>query len=116
MCGCANVRILNEQMFWRLVFKQARCLFCKFLNSENSALILKILIIFAGNKHNISTMNHTEEANQEKHYLLIVVAVIIGIVGIYLRFADFQYNNIVANCILIVGAALALKAVFAILK
>jgi len=47
---------------------------------------------------------------------LIVVATIIGIVGIYLRFADFRYNNIVANVILIIGVAIALKAVFAILK
>lgn len=61
-------------------------------------------------------MNATEEANSEKHYLLIVVATIIGIVGIYLRFADFRYNNIIANIILIIGVALALKAVFAILK
>ena len=61
-------------------------------------------------------MNPTEEANSESHYLLIVVAVIIGITGVYLRFADFRYNNIVANIILIVGVALALKAVFAILK
>jgi hypothetical protein len=61
-------------------------------------------------------MNATEEANSEKHYLLIVVAVIIGIVGVYLRFADFRYNNIIANIILIIGVAIALKAVFAILK
>ena len=61
-------------------------------------------------------MNPTEEANSESHYLLIVVAVIIGITGIYLRFADFRYNNIVANIILIFGAGLGLKAVFAILK
>ena len=61
-------------------------------------------------------MNQTEEANQESHYLLIVVAVIVGVTGVYLRFADFRYNNIVANIILIIGVAIALKAVFAILK
>jgi hypothetical protein len=61
-------------------------------------------------------MNATEEANSEKHYLLIVLATAIGIVGIYLRFADFRYNNIVANTILVIGVAVALKAVFAILK
>ncbi len=61
-------------------------------------------------------MNPTEEANSESHYLLIVVAVIVGITGVYLRFADFRYNNIVANIILIIGVAIALKAVFAILK
>ena len=61
-------------------------------------------------------MNRTEEANSEKHYILIVIALVIGLVGIYLRFADFRYNNIVANIILVIGVLIALKAVFAILK
>jgi cytochrome b subunit of formate dehydrogenase len=67
-------------------------------------------------KLNISTMNHTEEANQESHYILLVVAIIIGITGVYLRFADFHYSSIIANIILIAGVALALKGIFAILK
>ena len=61
-------------------------------------------------------MNKTEEANDERHYLLLVVAIIIGIVGVYLRFADFKYSSIVANIILIIGVGIALKAVFTILK
>lgn len=61
-------------------------------------------------------MNKTEEANSESHYLLLVVAIVIGIVGVYLRFADFKYASIVANIILILGVGVALKAVFAILK
>lgn len=46
----------------------------------------------------------------------MVVAIVIGVTGVYLRFADFRYNNIVANIILIIGVLIALKAVFAILK
>jgi hypothetical protein len=61
-------------------------------------------------------MTPTEEANSESHYILIVVAIIIGISGIYLRFLNFPYNNIIANILLIAGVGLALKAVFAILK
>jgi len=61
-------------------------------------------------------MNKTEEANDERHYLLLVVAIVIGIVGVYLRFADFKYSSIVANIILILGVGVALKAVFTILK
>lgn len=61
-------------------------------------------------------MSPTEEANSESHYLLIVVAVIIGIIGVYLRFADFHYANIIANILLVIGIAISLKAVFAILK
>lgn len=65
---------------------------------------------------NSDMMNPTEEANDERHYLLLVVAIIIGVVGVYLRFADFKYVNIVANIVLIAGVGIALKAVFAILK
>jgi hypothetical protein len=61
-------------------------------------------------------MNPNEEANAESHYLLITVAVVIGVTGVYLRFADFQYSNIIANLLLIIGVGIALKAVFAILK
>ncbi len=61
-------------------------------------------------------MNQTEEANAEKHYILIVIATIIGLTGIYLRFADFPWNNFVANVLLIIGVGIALKGVFGILK
>ena len=61
-------------------------------------------------------MNSTENANAEGHYKLMVLAIVIGIVGVYLRFADFQYVNIVSNIILIIGVLIALKSVFAILK
>jgi hypothetical protein len=61
-------------------------------------------------------MNPTEEANSESHYFTIVIAVIVGITGVYLRFADFHYSTIVANILLIIGVGIALKAVFAILK
>ena len=61
-------------------------------------------------------MNKTEEANSERHYILLVIAIIIGIVGVYLRFADFRHASLVANIILIIGVIIALKAVFTILK
>ncbi|MDB5016255.1 MAG: hypothetical protein JWQ84_1087 [Mucilaginibacter sp.] len=61
-------------------------------------------------------MNSTEQANSESHYLLLVVAIVIGITGVYLRFADFHYSSFIANIILIIGVLIALKAVFAILK
>jgi len=62
-------------------------------------------------------MNTTEEANEERHYYLLVVAIVIGIVGVYLRFiGDFRHVNLVANIILITGVAIALRAVYNILK
>jgi hypothetical protein len=61
-------------------------------------------------------MNSTENANAEGHYKLMVLATVIGIIGVYLRFADFHYSSMVSNIILIIGVLLALKSIFAILK
>ena len=61
-------------------------------------------------------MNKTEEANSERHYILLVVAIIIGLVGIYIRFASFPHASSVANVILVAGVVVCLKAVFDIVK
>jgi len=61
-------------------------------------------------------MNSMQEANSERHYILLVIAIIIGLVGVYLRFADFKHASAVANVILAVGTGVGLKAVFAIIK
>jgi hypothetical protein len=57
-----------------------------------------------------------QEANAPRHYILLVVAIVIGLVGVYLRFFDFKYASAIANVILVIGTAIALKAVFAIMK
>ncbi|HWZ36005.1 MAG TPA: hypothetical protein VNW51_07600, partial [Mucilaginibacter sp.] len=62
-----------------------------------------------------STMNSIQEANSERHYILLVIAIVIGLVGVYLRFADFKHASAVANVIMAVGAGFALKAVFNII-
>ena len=61
-------------------------------------------------------MESTENANSESHYKLLMLAVVIGLVGVYTRFANFNHSSIVANVILIIGVLIALKAIFAILK
>jgi len=67
-------------------------------------------------------MNKTEEANDEKHYVLITLAVIIGVFGVYYRFAapDDTWHvatyNWIANIFFIIGIVLGLKGVFSILK
>ncbi len=61
-------------------------------------------------------MNKTEEANSERHYILLVIAIVIGLVGVYIRFADFKHASAVANVILVLGVVVCLKAVFDILK
>ncbi|MFC0515818.1 hypothetical protein ACFFGT_16470 [Mucilaginibacter angelicae] len=65
-------------------------------------------------------MESMENANAEGHYKLLTVAIIIGIVGVYLRFAGdvnsgFMYTSI-SNVILIIGILIALKCVFSIMK
>lgn len=62
-------------------------------------------------------MSSTEHANQERHYIILTVAIVIGLVGVYFRFAgDAPYFSWIANVVLILGVAVALKAVFSILK
>ncbi len=62
-------------------------------------------------------MNSREQANDARHYVLLTVAIVIGLVGVFLRFAgEAPYYSWIANVILIVGVAIALKGVFAILK
>jgi hypothetical protein len=67
-------------------------------------------------------MNRTEEANDEKHYVLMVLAIIVTLFGVYYRFAcpfsnghPFVYN-VIANVALLLGVILSLKSVFTILK
>jgi len=62
-------------------------------------------------------MSSTEQANDERHYILITIAIAIGLIGVFLRFAgEAPYYSWIANVILIIGVAIALKGVFAILK
>ena len=62
-------------------------------------------------------MNKTEEANSESHYKLLVVSIVIGLVGVYVRFIDvIPHASAIANIILVAGVVVCLKAVFDILK
>lgn len=62
-------------------------------------------------------MSTTQNANQEKYYLAITFAIIVGLVGVFLRFGgDAPAWSWAANVILVIGVILALRSVFAILK
>jgi hypothetical protein len=65
-------------------------------------------------------MESMENANAEGHYKLLTFAIVIGIIGVFLRFAGdantgFMFTSI-SNIILIIGILIALKCVFAIIK
>lgn len=64
-------------------------------------------------------MNKTDAANSPSHYMLITLAIIIGLAGVYVRFVGDQTVNttsIIGNVLMILGTIVALKAVFSILK
>jgi hypothetical protein len=57
-----------------------------------------------------------EKANSVSHYTFLILTVVIGLVGVYLRFAEFPHATLVSNLILLFASGLCLKAVFGILK
>lgn len=62
-------------------------------------------------------MNSIEKANDTSNYTLMTLAIIVGLVGVYLRFAhDNVILSIVSWAILVVGWLIALRAVFKILQ
>lgn len=66
---------------------------------------------------NIVMSNTTEQANNPSHYILLTVAIIIGICGVYLRFlGEAPAFNWISNILLVIGVVIALKAVFTIMK
>jgi hypothetical protein len=67
---------------------------------------------------NNSTMESIQNANSEKHYKLLVVAIVIGITGVFIRFAGDEnstYFSWIANILLALGVAVGLRAVFKII-
>lgn len=62
-------------------------------------------------------MNSVENANATRHYTLLIISIVIGLVGVYFRFIEdsFMYTSI-SNVILIIGIIICLVAVFRIMK
>ncbi|WP_419699620.1 hypothetical protein [Mucilaginibacter sp. NFX135] len=64
-------------------------------------------------------MDSTQNANSEQHYKVLVLAIVIGITGVFIRFAGDEnstYFSWIANLLLIVGVAIGLRTVFRIIK
>ncbi|GAA4324768.1 hypothetical protein GCM10023149_26610 [Mucilaginibacter gynuensis] len=62
-------------------------------------------------------MSSLENANAEGHYKLLIVAIVIGLFGVFFRFVgETSIYSWVANIALVIGSLIAFKAVFAILK
>jgi len=66
-------------------------------------------------------MNSVEKANSLNIYVIITLAVMVGLAGVFFRFLDQAFGHgfiftSVSNIILVIGILIALKGVFAILK
>lgn len=59
----------------------------------------------------------TVEANDPAHYKLIVIGIVIGMIGIFLRFTgSWTLIDIVSNILFVIGIVISLRAVLKILK
>lgn len=66
-------------------------------------------------------MSSMEKANSLNIYVILTVAIIVGMVGVFFRFLDEAFGHgfiftSVSNIILVIGILIALKGVFTILK
>jgi hypothetical protein len=60
---------------------------------------------------------NSNDPNATSHYRFLAVGIIVGLIGIFSRFIiHWEFFDIIANIIFIVGILLSLKAVFDILK
>ena len=69
------------------------------------------------NKNVARVANTNNNANETSHYVLMAFGIAIGMSGVVLRFlSDWQYMDLIANCIFIIGTIVSLKAVIDLLK
>ena len=68
-------------------------------------------------KETYNKSEHSENANATSHYALMTVGIIIGMIGVMLRFAGtWAFIDIVSNVLFIIGIIISIKAVLNILK
>jgi len=59
----------------------------------------------------------TEESNNPSHYNLIIIGIVIGMIGVMLRFTgSWMFIDAISNILFVIGIVLCLKAVLRILK
>lgn len=63
----------------------------------------------------MSSQSSMQNANNESHYTFLVLTIIVGLVGVFLRFWEFPHSTLVSNLILLFAAIICLRAVFKIL-
>ncbi|MGI4021271.1 MAG: hypothetical protein ACRYFA_07175 [Janthinobacterium lividum] len=62
-------------------------------------------------------MNKSTTANDTRNYVILTIAIFIGLIGVFFRFlGDSFFYTSVSNVFLIIGIIIALRGVFSILK
>lgn len=68
-------------------------------------------------KDSLNRNKATEEANDPAHYYQITIGIIVGMIGILLRFTgSWPMISIVSNVLWVIGVVICLRAVLRILK
>lgn len=68
-------------------------------------------------KETYKKSDHTDNANDTSHYQLMTIGIIIGLVGILLRFTgSWAFIDIISNVLFAIGSLISIKAVLNILK
>jgi len=58
-------------------------------------------------------MDSTREDSSLPFVTTIIAAIVLGLVGVYLRFADFKYSSPIADVIFLIATVIVFRAVFA---
>lgn len=81
------------------------------------------MLLFTANIHIFATpylrkmkLISEEEDSSLKFVPVIIVAIVIGLVGIYLRFADFKHASEIADIIFFIAIIIVFRTVFSWLK
>jgi hypothetical protein len=68
-------------------------------------------------ENSLNKNNATAEANNPAHYATIIVGIVIGLTGIFLRFTgSWPMISLVSNVLWVAGAVICLRSVLKILK
>jgi hypothetical protein len=68
-------------------------------------------------KETYQKSEHTDNANATSHYRLMTIGIIIGLVGVMLRFTgSWAFIDIISNILFVIGSVISVKAVLNILK
>lgn len=61
-------------------------------------------------------MDRLDYHSDPAHYIKLIAAVAVVLVGVYMRFADFRYASLISTIIFLIGAFFIFRIVFRIME